>query len=324
MRNSKRFAILKRDTVTCCQVAGVENVVPRACHIVERGTTATSPIFSAHLMSDAGKGPLLRVISFTINILRRIPQRVGSLADTDSMPCLSILEPWHLFHNSHISYELLVCILCQFRRSKHDQHEMLYISCKLSRADIYPWEFRLGRCEESAGSGFLHLCVRRAGPAPGSLPGCSGPIGCTVVRPDREHFQEASEGHGVQRQSARSSLRTVAGAGATKRGCAARNGSPRGATVSGRRLSQRPRRVLGGNPCSWSDSPAPAVDGQNHQHACWPDASLGSASRSPRNPNFTRPYCEAPVATAQRVRSSETETCRLSNRSLLLLSAPSV
>lgn len=143
MRNSKRFAILKRDTVTCCQVAGVENVVPRACHIVERGTTATSPSFSAHLMSDAGKGPLLRVISFTINVLRRIPQRVGSLADTDSMPCLSILEPWHLFHNSHISYELLVCILCQFRRSKHDQHEMLYISCTLSRADIYPWEFRL-------------------------------------------------------------------------------------------------------------------------------------------------------------------------------------
>ena len=182
----------------------------------------------------------------------------------------------------------------------------------------------LGRCEGSPGSGSLHLCARRAGPAPGSVPGCSEPISCTVVRPDRKHFQEASEGPGVQRQSARSLLRTGAGAGTTKRGCTARKGSAPGATVSGRRLSQRPRRLLGGNPCSWSDGPAPAVDGQNHQHGCWPDASLGSASRSPRNPNFTRPHREAPVATAQRARSSEAEACRLSNRSLVLLSAPSV
>ena len=46
-------------------------------------------------------------------------------------------------------------------------------------------------------------------------PRCSEPISCTVVRPDREHFQEDSEGHGVQRQGATSSLRTGARAVAT-------------------------------------------------------------------------------------------------------------
>ena len=61
----------------------------------------------------------------------------------------------------------------------------------------------------------LRLGARRAWPAPRPLSGCSEPIGCTVVRPDREHVEEGSEGHGVWRQSARSSLRTGAGAVAT-------------------------------------------------------------------------------------------------------------
>ena len=70
----------------------------------------------------------------------------------------------------------------------------------------------LGRCEGSAGSDPLQLGARRAGYAPRPLLGKSELIGCTVVRPDHEHFQEAVEGHGIQRQSSRSSLRTGGGA----------------------------------------------------------------------------------------------------------------
>ena len=180
----------------------------------------------------------------------------------------------------------------------------------------------LGRFEGSAGSASLDLCARRA----------STGIAAGMLRTDQLNSCPAGSrtlprGLGRTRGSAaerkkfiENRARTVA----TLRCCAARKGSNPGATVSGRRLSQRPRRVLRGNPCSWSNSPAPAVDGQNHQHGCWPAATLGSASRSPRNPYFTRPYREAPVAIAQRVRSSEAEACWLSNRSLVLLSTPSV
>ena len=41
-----------------------------------------------------------------------------------------------------------------------------------------------------------------------------------------------------------------------------RKGLAPGAAVSGRRRSPQPRRVLGGNPLSQSDTPAPAVNGQ--------------------------------------------------------------
>ena len=92
-----------------------------------------------------------------------------------------------------------------------------------------------------------------------------------------------------------------------------------GATVSGRRLSKQAPTVLRGDPSGGPNTPAPAVDSRIHQHGRWPAASSRLAPRSPRNPNFTRPYREAPTATAQRaghlrigraVRGARQQGCR--------------
>lgn len=120
-----------------------------------------------------------------------------------------------------------------------------------------------------------------------------------MFRADRDRFQATLEG-GRTSGGTRNSLRTGGREAIVIRRTVPRArrqsqaGAEVGVTVSGRRPSNEPRRLMRGNLSGRSSAAATAVHSQNHYHGRWPAATLREAERSPRNPCSRSPIASPP------------------------------